>query len=335
MIAALLFAGADPPDTRQPVWAIRLDRLVKEPHGWAEGARHETRAVAFSPDDKRIAVTLTHDSNTHLLVVEVDSPEATVRQFDLTSTCGVDLTWNERGDTILVCGTLLRLVDGASCAVNRPSLSREFGPNRAYWLDSDHIVRGNGEIFDLNCQQAGDWHVPPAWRIEAVAASKGWALLRHNTSCLYSIMDSASHRALPGWPVRNPPGMCGLGTLAVGAEAMCANVFTGNPRLHCWLLNGAAEIVVPKQFRGYQMSQAVALSALVTADKWEHYHDPWWELLLTWWVPVDAPVILRSRAVFNLRSGEVIASWKPRVQNTTSPHIEDWPYQCALSAHGE
>jgi competence protein ComGF len=50
-----------PSDTRQQVWAIRFAQLVKEPRGWTAVERHETQALAFSPDDKWLAVTLTHD----------------------------------------------------------------------------------------------------------------------------------------------------------------------------------------------------------------------------------------------------------------------------------
>jgi hypothetical protein len=254
---------------------------VKEPRGWTAVERHETQALAFSPDDKWLAVTLTHDQqvsernflfSTHLLVVEVNSPETSVQQFDLTQTCGVDLTWNARGDAILVCGVILRLADGTSCTVNAPppgypSLSRQNSPHRAYWLDSDHVVRWNGEILDLACKQVGTRQVEPTWQIGAVAASKGWVLLWHTegsaqkVACQYSIVDLASHQALRGWPTPKVPWPCGAGAmLAVGAEAFCFSLHDQNvfdtENLHCRAINGGKEIPIPKQFRDYGLRLA-------------------------------------------------------------------------------
>jgi len=325
---------------------------VKEPAGWNEVERHETRALAFSPDDKRLAVTLTHDQrasdgkllfNTHLLVINLDSPKTNVREFDLNQRCGVDLTWNERGDAILVCGAILRLPDGTTCAVTAPppgypSLSREFSSHSAWWLDSDHVVRRDGEIVDLDCREAGSWHVEPTWRISAVAPSKGWVLLSHfegprqQIVCQYSIADRASQHPLSGWPTRK--SQCGTNmTLAVGAEALCFNLVG---KLHCLTADGAREVPIPKPVRSYVFNQAASSSARVVAEKWEADHFSWWEMLLFWWVPFPGfPALPRHGVAFDLRSGTVVSSWKSRIQDSRSPYIQDWPYHFALSARGE
>jgi hypothetical protein len=352
-------AGADTPSAgRRQVWAMQIAKLVKEPPGWTAVERHETGALAFSPDDKLLAVTLGHVQrvsqrnilfNTHVFVVDVASPEANVRQFDLTQTCGVDLSWNERGDMMLVCGVILRPADGTLCAVSSPppgypSLSREFGANRAYWLDSDQVVRWDGRIVDLTCKQVGTWPLEPGWQISAVAPSKGWILQWHNEGprekvvCQYSIVDRTSHEALMGWPSRESP--CGANMkLSVGAGAVCSSLYSeniANSRLHCQAVDGRMEIPVPKQVRGYVLEQAATSSARVVVEKWEYDRDPWWELLLTWWVPdPGGPPLPRQRAAFDLGSGRLIASWKPRIQDSRSPHGEDWPYHFALSASGD
>jgi len=48
--------------------------------------------------------------------------------------------------------------------------------------------------------------------------------------------------------------------------------------------------------------------------------------------PVTGPSLPARRVVFDLRSGNLIASWKPRIQDSRSPYIADHPYHCALSA---
>jgi hypothetical protein len=360
-VAALVFPGPENTEGQifsvgmQQIWATRLAQLVKEPPGWAEIEHHETLDLAFARDDQRLAVTITHHEsmpgrevhfNTHLLVVDVHSPETNVYQFDLSEMCGKDLAWNESGNALLVCGTLLRLADGTSCdATLLPSIVRQSSSFKAFWLDSEHVVRSNtGEILDMACKQVGKWQLEPTWKIGAVAASKGWVLLWHtkgqepNIVCEYSILDRASHEAPSGWSGRKLP--CGAGmTLVVGAEAVCSRLVGGNiskGELNCWAINGGEKIPVPKQFRGYELNQTAPSSARVIAEKWEYDRNPWWDSLLTWWVPVPGSSPLpRRRVVFDLRSGNLVSSWKARIQDSRSPYIMDHPYHCVLSTSGE
>jgi hypothetical protein len=152
-------------------------------------------------------------------------------------------------------------------------------------------------------------------------------------TCQYSIIDRDSHRTLTGWPTRKSP--CAYTMLAVGAQALCFD----DEKLHCQAINGGSEISIPRQLRSYRLNQAAADAAWVVAEKWEYDHGPWWGFLLTpltMWVPDPGSHALpRQRVVFDLRSGKLITSWKPRIQHSTSPFVQDWPYHCALSANGE
>jgi hypothetical protein len=325
------------PDTRHLVWAIQIAKVLKEPLGRAGNERYETEGLSFSPDGKQLAVVV----NRTLLIVDSQSPETNVRQFDLAGTCGIDLTWNERGDALLVCGTLLRLADGASCdATGLPPFAREFSSINAFWLDSAHVVRSNtGEILDLACKLVGMWQLAPTWQISAVAASKGWILLWHTEGprekviYQYSLADRASHQSLSGWPMRKVPSPSGGAMLAVGAEALCFSLHEQNDfengKLRCREIHGGTEIPILKQLQAYKLTEAASSSARVVAEKWEQYHLPWWEF----WVPIPGyPALPVRRVVFDLRSGNLIASWKPRIQDSRRPNH---PYHCALSASGE
>ena len=331
-------------DRRIPVWTTEISRLVKEPRG-GTAVKHETEALAFSPDGKYLAVTITHHQrvserkflfNTHLLIVDVRSPEMDVRQFDLSEGCGVDLTWNENGDALLVCGTLVRLADGTTCDVTAlPSVLRESSTFKAFWLDSVHVVRSNtGEILDISCRCVGTWHSQLGWQIAGAAASKGWVLLDHSEgqaralTCQYSIMDRDSQRTLTGWPTRKSP--CAHTILAAGAEALCFD----NGGLHCRAINGGKGIHLPGQVRGYRLNQAAISSPRVIAEKWTIDRGPWWSLPLVFWIPAPLPPPLpRERTVFDLRSGKLTASWNVRMPRSTSPYFQN--YLCALSANGE
>ena len=114
---------------------------------WAIPVGIETRALAFSPDDKYLALA---SFNGHTVVVDVQAPKTNIRSFDLAGGCGVDLAWNKSSDVLLVCGTLVRLGDGTTCRVS-------YGVSNSFWLDSQHIVHSTGEILDLSCRLVGQW----------------------------------------------------------------------------------------------------------------------------------------------------------------------------------
>jgi hypothetical protein len=271
----------------------------------------------------------------------MNSPEANIRQFDLSETCGLDLSWNQRGDTLLVCGTLLRLADGKTCAATAfPQQTRAWTPLAAFWIDSDHVVQNNGAIVDLECKSTGAWDPEPGWRIGSTEVSKGWVLLEQigdpNGFCQFTIADSESRRTL--WPTPKVPWPCGLAVLATGAQAMCANVldkdrYADKRKLHCWKASG--EMAIPKKLRDYQLSQAATSSTRVLAERWGLDHYPWWVLLLTWWVPEDPPEVLKERVVFDVESGARICAWKPATQESLSPYRHVGYYAAAISADGE
>jgi hypothetical protein len=325
----------------QQVWSTKLGQLVREPPGWMKVGHHETGAVAFSPDNKVIAVTLAHGfrvagssehDNTHLLLIDVQSPEASVRQFDLPGTCGVDLAWNQDGGALLVCGTLLRLADGAVCLVSsHAGPARYFRVNTGFWLDPEHVIRWSGTILDLACKEVGTWQLELHWRISAVAPSKGWIVVSHyepgpKTVCEFGILDRASRQPFAGW--ERPKSLCGVNPIfALGTGALCNNLAGGDKQsLHCWAVNGAKEISIPKQLRDYRLNQAAASSTFVVADQWRYDRFDWLGL---------SPPLPRRRVVLDLRSGKELSSWKPRLQNSTSPSVEDWPYHCAVTSGGE
>jgi hypothetical protein len=337
-------------DTRQQVWKTGVARLVKEPPGWDLNDRHETQAVAFSRDDRWLAVTVVHErrlpdggwlSLTHLLVVDVRGPDNKVLQFDLAGTCGEDLAWNETGAAVLVCGRILRLADGTSCGATRlPETAQESGLIEAYWLDDDHVVRSDtGTILNLDCDKTGNWRMDPGWQIGAVAASKRRLLLWHhkgktpNTAWECALVDLDSHSSPPEWPGLRLPCSWPLKASA-GAEALCFNPKGG--KLHCWSILSGRELSLPKQVREYTVTESSANSPRVIAERWQPNRGPWWESLFNWWVPVPGfPELPQLRAAFDLRSSGPISAWRPRIQESSFGSFANRLYLCALSSHGD
>jgi hypothetical protein len=335
----------------QQMWIRQVGDLLREPSGWAALDRHDTAGLAFSPDDQWLALTVAHDEkvgerkwlyNTHLFVISAKSPETGVRQFDLTQTCGKEISWNVRGDAVLVCGVVLHLNDGATCQVNTapPKLSsfpRTYGPGGAWWLDADHVLRWNGEILDSDCRRTGRWLTGPNSRIGDVAGQR--VLLVHSEGtgsqmvCQYSVVDLASHELFSGWPTRKSP-CTGQLHLVPGAEALCFSTWEG---LGCREWNGGKEIALPKLMRNYSLDQ-VSSSARIALLRWEAERDPWWYWLLAPLMLLGdypgGPALPKQEAVLDLRTLKVVFSRKARMQRSSTPYIVDWAYQMAVSGNG-
>jgi hypothetical protein len=326
------------------VWARQVDKLMREPSGWPPAARHEIGGLAFSNDGKWLALSVTHVQpeegkklhfNTHLLVLDVLSPEEGIRQFDLADRCGADLSWNEGEDAILVCGALVRLEDGKTCIVSPsplPSITRFFSAHTAYWLGSRNVVRSNGEIVDMSCRPVDTWQLYPERRIGlgALSGSSGtWFLLSRSdgvppeVSCTYSIVNKSSRRDFEAWPIPKTP--CNVTSLVdAGSGALCFSVFTGRGRqLRCLSTAGGGEIAIPKQFRDYVPIAGATSTPILVAEKWTEPHFS------------EASALPTHRAVIDLTTTKEIASWQPRIQVSRSPAVEDWPYRCVISGDGE
>ncbi len=362
VVLLLLFLGSSRAEAqtsqgRSEIWRVEIAHLLHEPPGWSVPDRHETRAVAFSPNAKRLAVTVQHVErnastqlafHAHLLILDVASPETDPDQFDLPDNCGVDLKWNSRGDALLVCGALLRLADRATCSAAEPiplprfsSLSREFGPYRAWWLDSDYVVRPTGGVLDLHCERTDRWQTEQGWQIIETAPSQNWLLLRSAeglpvpTTCRYSVVNRQSHQPLPGWPTGKSPCGSAVG-IAAGAGMMCQTV---EQKLRCLTVNGGRDIAPPKQLLKYRLDQTSDSSARVVAQRWDYDHDPWWTWLLLplLWFGDDpgGPALPKQAAILDLTTGKTLSSWKPKIQDSRSPHVEDWPFHLSLSSKGD
>lgn len=389
-LAALACASASskPPDTRSKLWETELTARLREPPGWSAIVHHDSGGLAFSPDGLRLAAVLVHTrfphGSVHILILDLQTPNANVREIDISDTCGAELTWNEAEDALLVCGTVIRLSDGGSCdATDLRANMRWLGGSNVYWLDAQHVLQGqSGDVLDRDCQPAGRWPLAPGWQVNGIVASKGWVLLTHTEqhlkdqrptwTCQISIVDRDSRHALSGWPSPKLQRVSQV-VLAAGAQALCYNA-DGDLRCQaggtglvaqvpdlrvppgrtgsCPTFTRCAEhqgqnragdrhggqnIRLPKPMRHCAIAQASTSSARVIAEKWESAHSPWWEMVLFWWFPADpgaVPALPRVRMVFDLRSGQEISVWKPRIQKTTSPFTTDHPWHCALSADG-
>jgi len=102
------------------VWEIHVGDRIKESTRRATLKDHPILAIAFSPDGKQLAVAADDHRTrttigTHILVMDVAAPQATLRQYEVDS-CGAPLEWAPQGEAILACGSLLKLPGGETCS---------------------------------------------------------------------------------------------------------------------------------------------------------------------------------------------------------------------------
>jgi hypothetical protein len=133
---------------KQRVWELDLNAHIQE----AVPVQHFVESVAFSDADRLVAVLLSREASlspvaSYLMIVDVQDPEKNVQLFDVPGSCWSDLAWNPEGDAVLACGKVVQIRGGTSCGIG--------GKRNTFWLDGRHVVRDDGKIFDMLCNEAG------------------------------------------------------------------------------------------------------------------------------------------------------------------------------------
>jgi WD40 repeat protein len=346
VLVPIAFAGS----SLQQLWEVRLSEKLAEPAGWTAAIGHPIIALAFSPDGKRLAATM--DSHyqdrvqkTHLLIVDVQSPQAAFRQFDL-ETCGKYLAWSPGGDALLVCGRILRLADGSSCDLletPHQRAARELG-NVVFWFTSDRAIRANRTITDLSCQSVDTWPMEENWFVAGTVPEKGWMLLRQSLSGTvegrtfpfrdhdYAIADRDSHTLTSGMLLeaafRDFNSRDFHSIMAQGAAMFCSQLTPAGgykSALRCWNLPEGQVIPLPSELSNHGIVQAARSSPRVVAERMGNR---------TFTLGEAAPELL-GLMVVDLRSGKRIATLKPHSQQRRYSLSGDRYFQHALSPSGD
>jgi hypothetical protein len=339
MMPLVILAGSSP----QRVWEVHLAENLTEPAGWSAPKGHRVIELAFSPDGKKIAVTMDFHNQantwkTHLLIVDVQDPHAPSRQFDL-ETCGRYIAWSPDAGALLVCGRILRLDNGSSCDLRPVRDGAYYGilDSGSFWLSADRVILFNRTITDLSCRPVDKWTIVGDWYVADTIPEKGWMLLRESVKRTftngrtfsmpdYAMADRDSHRLTSG-PLVQAAAWSGSTMMASGAGAVCsALVPEGRSVLHCWKLPGGEVIRLPSYLTNYRVMQTSRASPRVIAERWG-YH--WWELF-------DELGYMANRIVLELPSGRQITSFNARLQHESSSGLmEDRYFKCALSPAGD
>jgi dipeptidyl aminopeptidase/acylaminoacyl peptidase len=340
----LALQAASAADPLQQVWELRLAEKIIEPAGWKAVQSHPIVDLVFSPDGRKLAVTMDdHYENrvhrTHLLIVGVENPQGDLRQIDL-ETCGKFLAWAPDGGAILVCGRVVRLSTGSSCDLLRADQqSGRFLRISSYWLTADRVILDDRTMVDLACQPIEKWAVEDegTWFVAGTVPAKAWVLLRQTTRKIngrmvpfndYAIADLNSHRVTSDSLWHGLLQDTGL-IVAEGADAVCSELLAAGEyksENRCWNLPSGEVLSRPPAFAKYRMTGGSLLSSRVVAERWGYHRLDFFG---------EVPDML-SLMVLDIRSGRRIASLKPRRQRGgSSTSFRDSYFHCALSPNGE
>jgi hypothetical protein len=341
-LAALVAVAAFAGNSLEQVWELRLSDILTEPATWSPAKGHSIVDLAFSPDGKKLAATIyAGEMRTHLMILDVQSPKAGFRQFDL-ETCGRFLTWAPDGGALLVCGRVLRLDDGSSCELLKgdySTIERKIVNfvNSNYWLTADRVIRADRTVTDLGCQPIETWRMTGNWYVAGTVPTRGWMLLGQSTERTvngktlrfpeYAIADRDSHTFTAG-PLLRAAYQDRNTLMAEGARAFCSQLTPGGgykPMLRCWKLPGGELFPLASELKNYGITQAAYSSPRVIAEEWG-YHAFDFEK--------EVPDILRV-IVVDLFPARRVASLKPRTQREYFSLQGDRYYRYALSPKGE
>jgi hypothetical protein len=198
-----------------------------------------------------LAVTTYRDEHHgHLLILDIASPKAPLKQFDL-DVCPQDIQWSPTGVAIKVCDTVLRIVDGYTCHEDR---SAKFVDDQ----HTGHFAQPNFVLDDLDCKMTASWRLDGDLVVDSAPAPK---LVLFRSGGQLKILDVETRDVLKSWS--HKPGPDGRGSFLDGGTAVCLLDALKKFRLGCWEVLTGAEIPSVSKLGGQFETTAASASRIL------------------------------------------------------------------------
>jgi len=328
------------------VWEVDLGKAISAKDGIAE---FPVFALRFSPDGRKLAVIgdvyqTGKERKSRLLVMDVDHPSASVRQFEVgfgivegEGGRGLQLNfgWSTSGAAIYAAGRVIHLASGTTCELPHErgvfigddvAISMWSGPPPVY--SSTQVT-----FFNQDCEERAMWDVPENWRITDVSLDRGLlSVVRQATTnpprSESVIVDPLARKVLQRWPyiaggvwefADSGKVVCqGGNLLQVRAAAGCRNVDTGNE------IGGTLKT---------NWVEPIATAARATRIIFSDYR-PW---IIQFTDGLNAT--FKGRVVWDFETGKELVSWRPESETYTNvfkptEKITE-PFRFAMSPDGQ
>ena len=340
------------------VWELRLDPIIKEPAPLGSASPHTVNTIRFSPDEQRLAVVvgmhpIEGSFTSHLLIVDTNEPGTENRQFELARGVfpgEVDypaLLWSPDGGSITVSGVVIPLGGGKECSFD--SWDAWLGG----YLDSHtlvgrltpaHVDREHPNsrlvLFGSNCQREDIWSVDGAWLIQDVSPDRGLALVLQTYLGHVGLFDPPKGETLLVDVRRKQVVRRWSATDLMPHQVR----FAEGGRTLCAAAGGVRRYAVPAQCVDVDTGKVIADAASVKRA-WSIVPASESSRVVIGQYrpePDDKPTtsVLDCRIVWDFRTNQQIASWRPEVQKWRYPigsfrHWRSNPSVFAMSPTGK
>jgi hypothetical protein len=286
--------------------------------------------IGFSRDGSRIAVVVGRSwREEFLLVLNAQSPESHPQRIDVNpqtwpgrwATPNVD--WSLSGQQVLLAGKLVDIRGGKSCVTTG---TRFVSSNQiaGYQPNPARLA-----LFDLECRTVGGWDLPLDDRIENWDASPERAILfvkelsypHHVLQGIAQFITEADHtkitRDLGRWQwhygdrsIPDHEKVLASGRFAESGKTLCG--LRGDEwhrTIECVSVDSGQTLAATKERSNPEIRTAIASSRVVIS---EYARKLDW-IDLRWYTGA-----LRSRVIWDFRSGKTIARWKPKDQKVVT-----------------
>lgn len=324
------------------VWEVDLKKAASVKDGMPEVP---VFALRFSPDGRKLAVIADvyqtgKERRSRLLVVDVDHPSATVRQFEIPFGViegeggrGLQLNfgWSPSGGVVYVAGKVIQLVSGVTCEL--PHERGVFiGDDLAIsiWSVSPLVYSSTVTFFNQNCEVRDSWDVPEGWRILDVSLDRGLLSILRGVDMEHVeslIVDPLARKVLQRWPEK-----VGHWEFADGGKTVCqgGSVQRDNLPSRCRNVDTGKDIGAPLKTNWLEPN---AISARATRAVVSDYRR--WKIEITDGVHST----FKGRVVWDFGTGQELASWHPESQaytNVFKPMQRTTePFRFAMSQDGQ
>jgi WD40 repeat protein len=188
--------------------------------------------------------------------------------------------------------------------------------------------RSHFRLFDSACVPQGEWEVPEAWQIADVAVERHIAAVTRKigfNAYEFLIVDPFARKVIRRWPGNYPF----VGKFAEGGRVLCNVAEDGDKAwVVCRDVDTGEKIGESRGLSGGSPVASAALSSRIVASGSHLERDP----LSSY----ESDSVIDRMVVWDYRSGEQLASWRPEWQsqtNTLNGQVRK-PYQFAISPDG-
>lgn len=325
------------------VWEVDLSNAVRRGDG---NPGFPIFAVRFSPDGRKVAVIADAYGTdaarkSRLLVIDVDHPTASIRQFEiewgiLENESGrgwaLNFGWAPSGEIIYALGKVIHLSSGTACEL----------PNQSVFISDDLAVSARAyppplysstrlTFFNQDCKEVEGWEVPEGWLISDVSTDRRLlSILKETTNPTETerlIVDPMGRKVLQRW--RENVG--GAWEFADRGKAVCqgGNVLQRDrASARCRDVDTGREIGETLR-NGVEPIAAAAQATRVVVSDYQRMKIPF---------DYEYRTTFKGRYIWDFGTGKELASWTPESETyanvfTPTQKVTE-PFRFAISPDG-